>query len=360
MEFTNYTLADLSRFVESGEYLNDEVVPITPLRVVSQLKNPKARPDDIVLTIAFTNDRKILGYIGALPDDVGDQRAAWNSCWWVKQGAPAEVSMKLLYLFVTNWNQKVLFSEMTPHTSAIVEKLRFCKLIVTEGFRGYYRFSMADVLVRKKPVLSRFKEALKIADNILNAGIAVRDYFALNSFKTGLTIEKTRLLVESDNRLISRYNQHQPAKRCAVDFNWISEYPWLTTSDINGIENRYYFSCKVNQFYTSWVRFLRGGELVALVNYTIRDHALKIPYLFCDHEFVPDVAHYFIQLMRNDKSISTITTFHRGLSDHFKKKRNFVYQTYLPKYSAISNSLLVDSPFGEPEFQMGDGDCIFT
>jgi hypothetical protein len=360
LEFTNYTLADLTRFVESGEYLNDEVVPITPLRVISQQKNPKARPDDVVLTIAFSTDRKILGYIGALPDSVGDERAAWNSCWWVEQGAPAQVSMKLFFLFVTNWNNKVLFSEMTPHTFAIVEKLKFCKLIVTKGFKGYYRFSMADVLIRKKPVLSKIKGALKVADNVLNAGIAVRDYFALNRFKTVLFIEKTFLLDESDMQLISKYNQHQPAKRDFVDFKWISECPWLTTSDSNGIENRYYFSCKVNRFYTSWVRFLREGELVALVYYTIRDHALKIPYLFCDHELVPDIAHYFIQLIRNDKSISTITTFHRGLSDFYSKKRNFVYQSYLPKYSAISNSLLADLPFDELEFQMGDGDCVFT
>lgn len=361
MEFKNYNLAQLKAYIESGEFLESEVIAITPLRVLSQLKNPNAQANDIVLSTACNNEGQIIGFIGALPDKVNGIKCAWNSCWWVKPGTPAQVSMKLLFTFISNWQKKVLFSEMTPHTSQIIEKLGFCNTKTIAGFRGYYRFSLAEVLPGKKKTLEKIKKILQITDFLLNLVLRFRHSF--QSIKPSLKTETTQTLTPNDDAFISKFNQNSPSKRLSIEFNWIVQNPWVTLSSpaTKKISKRYYFTYEAKRFETVWVRFFRDNEMLALVNYTIRNEALKLCYVFCHSSDAESISNYFMNLLKTDRKIATITTFHESLSEVFNKQpKGFLYKVRLPKYSAISNELLNESGIEHPEFQMGDGDAIFT
>ena len=361
MKLRHLKISDLEEFITSNEFLKDEVIPITPIRALSQQRNPRAKPDDIVLTIAYAENQKILGYIGALPDMVNGVRCAWNSCWWVKPGIPAEVSMKLLFSFISNWNRKVLFSEMTPLTSSLIEQLRFCTHHTTSGFRGYNRFSLSEVLPRKKPVLGNIKRGLHLADLILNFFIGIFDRFKKND----LTFDCERItaaqLTDADDDFMKQFNSALPATRYAIDYQWIEQNPWVTLKENadSRIVNGYYFSYSANLFETSWVRFWHKGKTVALVNYTLKNSELKLPYVFCEPVFENEVGNYFFNFLKKNTHLSSITTFHAGLAAQFRNL-NFIFKTSLPKLSAISNDLLLEAEITNFEMQMGDGDCVFT
>ena len=360
MQFRNYTLTQLADYLSSKEFTNGKTIAITPLRAVSQMKNPKASASDIVLSIVFDENNEILGYIGALPDMVNNIKCAWNSCWWVKPGTPAQISMKLFFMFIGNWQQKVLFSEMTPHTSKIIEKLGFCRNVTTYGFRGYFRFPMAEILPQKKPFFKPIIPLLTVADKLLNFGLNLRDI--LISAKCSLRIEKVNLLNSADDIFISKFNEHSPSKRNSLDFNWISQNPWLIEPKIAqpDISKRYYFSYQTERFETAWVRFFDQQKQVGLVAYTIRDNSLKLPYVYCDRAYAKEIGNYFLAMLKTDKELASITTFHNALAEALKKRHSFIYKIVIPKYSAISKQLLNECKIDTPFFQMGDGDAIFT
>lgn len=363
VELKQYTLSELGAFISSGDYLNDPVVPITPQRVYSQQKNPKATGSDVVLTIAYSANGHILGYIGALPDVVDGVRCAWNSCWWVKQGSSADVSMKLFVAFLKNWESKVLFSEMTPLTASIIQRLGFCSHKAVIGFKGYYRFSLAEVLPRKKSVFKNIKGMLATVDALLNVLLRFRNFISHKKVYTSeIIIEETYVLSSVDEEFIQTLNINQPTKRRADDFNWIGQNSWLIARHKANkqISKGYYFSYAVSRFETYWVRFIKNGSLVALVNFTLKNSELKLPYVFCLPEAENTVIEYAFGMLRRDRALATITVFHQGIAGKLNKRKGFLFKTSLPKYSAISNELLQQTNLSIFEFQMGDGDCVFT
>lgn len=362
MEIKNYTLSELADYIRTGDYLNDKTVPITPLRVYSQQKNPKASNSDIVFSIAFDNNGVIIGYIGALPELINGERCAWNSCWWVKPGASANVSMALFVAFLNNWDRKVLFSDMTPLTASIIKRLGFCTHKKTIGFRAYYRFILADVLPRKKTYFKKIKGLLSLLDASLNSLLSIRNVF-LPKFKYGdVLLEKAEKLNADDDVFIQQLNQNQAAKRSSADFNWIAQNPWLLATNIANeqIRKGYYFSYAVDDFRSMWIRFVKNGKLVALVNYTIKDSELKLPYVFCESGADNFVAKYSLYLLKSNRNLASITVFHQGIVQVLNQQKGFIFKVALPKYSAISNELLQKIGKSNIELQMGDGDCVFT
>jgi hypothetical protein len=364
LKLQQITISQLGRFVQSPEFLKFNVIPITPVRAHSQAKNPKALPDDVVLTLAFSDSGELIGYIGALPDQIGDCRCAWNSGWWVKEGTPAEVTFKLFFSFLTDWNKKVLFSEMTPHTSLLIKKLRFCSHSTIRGLRGYSRFCLADVMPSKKPSLKNLRCFFRILDITGNGALSIFRFFSPLSGgeSAGLTIEVVEGLSPDLEDFIANHNKKQPTKRYFDDFNWIQKNPWVVNKPLtdSGIGDRYFFSYSVVRFEQHWAKFLMNGELVALVCFTIRDKQLKLSYVFAEMPFIGGVGDYFYSLLKSDNKLCSITTLNPELANYLSLNKKFLYKTNLPKLTAISNSLIEEAALADFELQMGDGDCIFT
>ena len=60
---------ELSIYIKSERFLNAPVLPISEHRALSQIKNPKALKDDVLLLLTYDNE-KLIGYLGILPDDI--------------------------------------------------------------------------------------------------------------------------------------------------------------------------------------------------------------------------------------------------------------------------------------------------
>lgn len=362
MEIKNYTIAELEEWIKSDQYLAGDVVPITPARVYSQKKNPHLHADDIVLTVARDGNQSVLGYIGALPFTLNGVKCAWNSCWWVRKGAPAGVSMKLLFTFIQNWERNVLFSEMTPQTVSIIEKLRFCKHKTTNGFRGYSRFVLSEVLPRKKKFLRHLRLLLKAFDVAANFFVQLINSLKPDEDLKGYTFDAVEKLGTSGGEFIKLFDDKWTAPRTIEDFNWIASCPWVVSvkEARKDIMERYYFSYAVERFEQKWIRVFCQKKLVGLFNISIRDNHLKIQYVYASDEVTRTIAKWVVNFIRKDKTLYCVTTFHRGLGEYLRKKEKFIFTTDLPKYSAISSQLATSAGVLALVFQMGDGDVIFT
>jgi hypothetical protein len=362
MEIKNYTIAELEEWIDGGQYLNNDVVPISPARVYSQKKNPHLHAGDVVLTIARDENHSILGYIGALPFTLNGVKCAWNSCWWVRKGAPAGVSMKLLFTFIQNWDRNVLFSEMTPHTVSIIEKLRLCDHKTTVGFRGYSRFVLSEVLPGKKNFFRHVGLLLKVFDFTANIFVQLLNAFRADEDLKGYTFDAVVKLGPSDGEFIKLFDGKWTAPRNVEDFNWIAENPWVVQAKEAHPEvmERYYFSYAVERFEQKWIQVFRNKKLVGIFNASIRDNHLKIQYVYASGEAIVVIGKWVVNRILKDKTLCCVTTFHQGLGEYLRKKGKFIFTTGLPKYSAISSQLSADAGVSSLAFQMGDGDVIFT
>ncbi len=64
-----YTKNTLSDYLDSDEYRNSEIWPISFHRALSHINNPRLDDDDVILTIAET-DGQIIGYRTVMADYV--------------------------------------------------------------------------------------------------------------------------------------------------------------------------------------------------------------------------------------------------------------------------------------------------
>ncbi len=91
MVIKEYSLSDLAQLVLSGDFWRGEVIPITTHRALAQIRNPRARPEDVALLVAYDGDR-ICGYIGVLPELIflkgRTHMVGWLTTWSLDLPAP--------------------------------------------------------------------------------------------------------------------------------------------------------------------------------------------------------------------------------------------------------------------------------
>ena len=86
METRFFTKQDLHNFISSEQFDSLDHIPISKHRAISQINNPRASHDDIIL-IAIFDKNVLLGYLGVLPDFVYDanecHKVGWLTCFWI-------------------------------------------------------------------------------------------------------------------------------------------------------------------------------------------------------------------------------------------------------------------------------------
>ena len=59
----------LNEYINSDIFADQDNIPISKHRALSHFNNPRLDEDDIILLLAYENDRMI-GYLGVLPDKI--------------------------------------------------------------------------------------------------------------------------------------------------------------------------------------------------------------------------------------------------------------------------------------------------
>lgn len=353
-EVNKVKLSELKDFIASRPFSPHSVIPISPTRVLSYIKNPKASPSDIVLYY-IEKDTEIIAFRTVWADTVMVEgkptKFGWCSGNWVstkyrRQG----LSGHLLKAMFTDWNGKLMFTNYAPESEAGYLKTNlFTTKLLRNGIRFYFNANLIELFVHRSK--SFVKKTVISLVNVLYRWVYhfKRVLFFPYSFKGyNVEIEKTY-----SNQFFFE-NQLSVFGRNTTDFLWIFDYPWLE----NGEEKKenYPFSWKTNGFEYSFISLKKEDEPICSFIISNREGAVKLLYWNSRSEskeliakWIANYCHRFI--------VKTMTIIDHELAMAVKKTRNpfvaskgFTMNIYSTFEFDSANRKIFD----------GDGDYIFT
>jgi hypothetical protein len=362
METRTYNRIELKKFIDSEAFNRLEDIPVSRHRALSQINNPRAEEQDVLLVAQYDGE-KMIGYLGILPDrmywDGETIRMAWLTSFWIHEAYRGRHIKSILFDKATGlWDHKVLITNLIPWTASIYEKTGiFLPAQDKSGIRGYMRFDLAFILPPKSRWFRRMTLLLKILDVSLNALGDIRFTFFRKQNSGDIVAEQISHIDQGLADFIDAHNEGFLHKRGKTELEWIMQNPWVLEGDGTDCEaSRYYFSTYSKKFFYRMIKFTRGDEITGLVLLSIRNGNLNIPYVFSGRECLDAIARELVNTMV-DLKLNNLTTFQEGLAGALKKqKKSFIFMKRITRTYFIARKL----EFANVQnFQDGDGDCAF-
>ncbi len=361
MEIREIPLQHLQDLVSEEALNSGEVVPVTPERVRSQQKNPRAMPGDIVLWVAFSDDCKIIGFAGSLPgwDRINGTRMGWNSCWWVHPDEGRQAALPLMARFLNYWDFRVAFSDMTPHTQEIIGHLNFCHIRKEMLVQHLLRLSAGKVISRVGSAAKLILPLVLASASVINLIQRIRIGMTGRSNKE-LAYESRDQLDDELYEFVSRHRGRDFSGRSREEFKWIMHYPWLVwgKGSAPAWADKYPFSYKVEHYSIEWAVSRRNGAVTSVMLLSTRDRNLKVLYFFGAG---PEDAFLVLRnKIRTDNRIHSVIYAHPALTEGRDLIRPVsLWTRKRPRYTGISSKILDTYP-EDLVMQLGDGDSVFT
>ncbi|MCH2044312.1 MAG: GNAT family N-acetyltransferase [Saprospiraceae bacterium] len=366
MQLTTITVQELKTYISSKAYQTSPVIPITPQRAISHINNPKAKADDLILSLIHNDKNELVAYLGVLPDELHFstvvERCCWLSCMWVNPITRGQgLARRLLASVFEAWDNRVLVTEFTPAAKRLYDKSgHFIDLAKPKGFRAYLRLNLHYLLPKKnEEKWTKWKWAL----NILDGGFNFFNKIRLALFSTPQV--ELNYIAEPDEEVIQLINACQKnglMNRQSQDLTWMLRYPWVLSSKVKD-ENakRYYFSSVDKRFQFLPTKVYQNKKLVGFLIFAIRGNNLKIPYAYFQEEHVSTVLQAIYQQMLTEK-LDMLTCFHPLLLKHIKTSKHPFF-----KVRDFQRHYIISKRFAEPleqtpnfSIQDGDADAAFT
>ena len=357
MKFRTVLTGELKNYLSSSEYLNTEVIPITPQRVISHSENPRAHQTDPALILAEEENGNVLGFIGLLPDLIfnpDSQKVFWISCWWIHPEKGKGLGVSLLFAAYQASNGK-LIADSTPESLPIFKKSKL--FIVPEpkqGLKIFLQPLLKDVVLRKKPGLKEFKPLLEIGDGLIK------------TLFSPITIYRSLKKLPPDVLLISDFSSKEidsfvaPSnlfKRKSEEFKWVKNFPWLLQPEEYKEKRNYPFSSTSITFLSEQYVVQIKKEKVGFLFLTERNKVVKLCYSYINLSFKAAVVEVLIQLLYQKKAKEFICYDEELNKELIKTNIPFAIK-YPTNYQYIWGKPLGSLPL--QGFQYGDGDAIFT
>jgi hypothetical protein len=365
VETKSYTKQDLLEFIHSEQFSRLNKIPVTKHRAFSQINNPRASNDDIIL-VAQYDKNKLIGYLGILPDFVFyknetiSQKVGWLSCFWVEEQYRSQNYAASLFLSAFNaWGQKILITNIVPGLEPVYRKTGFFKPTkFKDGLRCYLRFNLAEMLPPKGEPFKSLTFLLRAVDGMLNILGDLRFLFKAKFRPVQIKIEYINHFDEFSERFIISHIKDNWNRRSKTELEWIIRNPWIiegVQTDLNG--SRYYFSSFSKRFFYQILKITdHQNKIKGITFICVRNNSLTVPYIFADPDCFDIIAKVLTDTMIYLK-LNIITTFNKEL---IKTLNNisfpFLFKKKQSKTYFISKDL---EPVNELDFQDGDGDCAF-
>jgi hypothetical protein len=371
MILRDFKISGLSDLISRSEYAAWTHLPISPARAGSQVLNPVAQADDLALIVALDDEtHQVLSYAGVFPSCLNNPetiRFAWNSCWWVKEGAGGEVAMKVFLRFIQVWEKKVAFSDMTEKTFSIIKSLGFCHTMQRNGVLLAIRPGFANrlrVLQYSKPNKSYvFKILLNsglpwLADKIANYVLYFPQKYQ-TSVSNSVQVRELQFPEEKDFEFIRKIGKDDFFIPAPDDLKMPA---WLEKPSPQNefLAEKYYFSSYAEHFSTFWLRWDTDNVTKALVMISIRDGVLKTLYLYCEGDFKKTLPSEFLGYCFAKQGVHSFLTAQPLLTSYISSNKfAALSRKTFTRYAAISKELMKYFQ-NEPILQDGDGDYRFT
>ncbi len=356
-------LHELVPYVDSAAFRAGDVVPISRQRAVSQARNPKAMPDDLVLLLA-QRDGALLGYLGVLPDEtkVNGQsyRFGWLSCLWVdplQRGSG--IAKQLLEEVCRLWGGRLMATEFTHPAQRLYEASgHFFLPQEMTGLRAYLRPNLAGLLAPKHGFFSRTRFFWKLLDEVLALPNHLR--LSLVASRFAPTFEYQQTLDEETLSFVRARQSAEWAARSWPEWEWITSRPWLYSAPgPDDLARRYFFSAVARDFRFFSIKILDPDrKLAGYLLLSLRDGHLRVPHAYFDenkaHLVAEVLAYHCVQL-----PVTHLTVFRPQLQALIGKMGGLFFGKKKIKRSFLSGRALPVQP--EPQsFQDGIGDTVFT
>jgi hypothetical protein len=363
METKSFTKQDLHSFIFSEQFSQLVNIPISKHRAISQMNNPRASDNDVLLVVQF-DENKVVGYLGVLPDYIFHnneyQKVGWLSCFWIDEAYKSHnVAANLFRRVMRAWEQKILITNIVPWLEPIYQKTgMFQPTGYKTGIRGYMRSNLSEILPPKAKWYRSLTPLLRFTDFTINIFGDIRFRFFKGYKLKNIRYEHLNHVDQTSADYIISYNINNWNQRGKAELEWIINNPWIlegTHDDYNG--SRYYFSTFSRRFFYRLIKFTDDqNNIIGLVLMCIRNNSITIPYIFADNDHFDGITKSLINNMIFLK-LNMITSFNEELARCLKKlKVPFIFKKQIKKPYFISKKFEF---IHELNFQDGDGDCAF-
>lgn len=131
LSISKIALKELILFINETGLIENEFLPISKVRAISFMANPRANSNDNVLYQAHWNE-KLIAYLTVLPDIAFIKGHtipfAWISGAWVHPNFRRQgIATKLLDTVVANWKGMLMATNFSKITEAVFEKAKTFK-----------------------------------------------------------------------------------------------------------------------------------------------------------------------------------------------------------------------------------------
>lgn len=352
-------LNELESFVNSKEFQDYEVVPISPIRAKSYLANPHALPKDIVLYLGFIN-YKLVAFRSIFADTINSEgeliHFGWCSGNWVhEQHRRRGYSEQLLREAYKGWNKKLMFTNYAPNSEKLYLKTGLFQAIHQfEGARAYLYVKTTKLFQARINRSTKF--LFKLIDFFI--GLSARLISAIYHPEENSAISFN--VAEKPNEACFEFIKSKPVSsvfnRNETELKWIFEHPWIS-QQFNNVSSGYPFSSYSNNFYYKTVRVFRQETMLGFFIFSVREGHLKTIYFNLTEDCIKEIAVFLRKYCLTHK-IEYVTIYKKELADELLS-RKFPF-LHVKRYGQKIYSTFQVSNKKQLLFQDGDGDRFFT
>ena len=363
IQYRSIKLNELEEYIQSSDYLNSDIHPISKHRANSYITNPRSKKENTVLILAKQNG-KLLGYIGILPDYIKKIEPiyfGWFSCLWLGENSRGlGIANELIKKAIEAYNSNIILTEFVPSLYDKYKKIGLFDFEYTLiGTRIYIKSTLRFILTKKHPNLTLLKPFLGFLDLFINLGMQAVNFISLRNTKETIYSELTSFDDESIE-FINKFNQNKIFNRSITELNWIIKYPWiLSPKSLYPESNKYYFSSIADKFEYKIVKVNNFEKrIVGVLFFTNRDGHLKLQYAYYNHSDIHNVMEAILSYCFN-KDFHTCSIYDKHISALLQKNSGIILKKKIYRKYLISNEL--KNQFEDNSIiEAGDGDCVFT
>jgi len=346
---------ELKGFTRSDEFKNLSFAPISELREISQIQNPRAKEEDVLLFLAY-DDSIFAGYLGMLPDDIAVNSKekfhfGWLSTLYVSEKHRGkQIAQKLLFAAEEAYHKNLMITEFTPSAGRLYNKIGLFEYLTPKNaIRYYYKSNLAELLPSKKTIFENNKIWLRRLDNFANLFIPYLGKGKNHIYK----------ITKSPDEKLEKFINHKkknPFGRSLHEFQWIMGFPWLSKKNK---QPNYLFSSYSKDYEMFWVAVYHNQEIISTMLCSIRNSHLKVLYYFGSLDSITEILPKIIKKYK----VKMMTIYDDELNTIIKKNKSprAIYKRPLERQYMIHKDFKerIGKDFSF-EFKDGDGDFSFT
>jgi len=360
LEIKKIKLNELEDFVGSDAFRQLPVVPVTPARAKSYVRNPRGNPDDVVLYLALV-DGQMVAFRSLFADVVftGEEkiRFGWCSGTWVHPSFRRKgFSKQLLQEAYNDWDEKLMLTNYTPASEQL--------LVDTGLFHSIYRFKGVRAYLfpktRKLLPWANRNVFTKLFFSVFDFGIALVSKSRIAFYKGKITptfrFETLTFPDEACYQFIKEKSANFLFHRGENELKWIFENPWISASDAS-FKEQYPFSSFSDSFVYRTVKVFQRNAFSGFFIFSVREGHLKTLYFQLRAGTEKEVAAYLKKYCKTH-NIEMATIYNTGVAkEFFKQKFPFLRVKNFGQHIYSSFEISQSETF---KVQDGDGDVFFT